>query len=144
MTQFAFAIKEGRQYLKFVNIVQVYAEGSLVEQAHNTICEVSGKILVYGLFNGDFNIAEMYAFVDDLANAEVLLHQPKSTFKTIAESRCELAASLYTTARRLTAEYSLPHLGIRSLLLFHLPSSPALGSDTFALPLVPSNYQGMR
>ena len=38
---------------------------------------------------------------------------------------------------------SMEHLEHISVLLHNLPSSPALGSETFALHLVPSNYQGM-
>ena len=60
MTLYTFAIKELRQYLKHVNLIQVNESESLFEQRLETTQDVKfGKRIVYGFLKSNLSVAEM-------------------------------------------------------------------------------------
>ena len=67
MALYAFAIKDARQYLNIVNLVQTYKGESLVEQRLEP-CQNGefGKRIVCGYFKRNFTVAEMNNLFGDV------------------------------------------------------------------------------
>ena len=81
MTLYTFAIKELRQYLKHVNLIQVNESESLFEQRLETTQDVKfGKRIVLCFLKGNFTVAEMNVF-DDLADSASAAPPAKGYFQ---------------------------------------------------------------
>ena len=69
MAMYAFVIKDARQCVNMMNLVQVYEDQTLVEQRLEHVLEGRfDKRIVCGFLKCRFTVAEMNSFFQDFAN----------------------------------------------------------------------------